>query len=165
MKGLQNAIKTYLDTNENLGIYALEDALQKFRNVSIHLSRTFLAKAKDIILSLGKDYFPNEYHTDSLQELILNNNSHGSFTVWPKVLNYIRLSLYEKRKIDLSSIEYFSAMYGYRKDYTVFNIDDALKVFEDKCLIDANKSIDISRNAHPDLFLIAVIEPVFSADE
>lgn len=142
LKELQNAIRTYLDTDENLGVYLLEKTLQQFRNVSTGLSQTFLANAKDIILSLGKDIIPNEYHTDSLQELILRNSHHGSFTVWPKVHNYIRLSLYEKRKIDLSSIGYFFAMYGKRKDYTVFNIDDALKAFEDKGLINIEKSID-----------------------
>jgi len=143
LKGLQNAIIIYLDTDENLGVYTLENALQQFRNVSIRLSSLFLENAKDIILSLGKDFFPNEYHSGSLRELILKNSSHGSFIVWPKVLNYIRLSLNEKRKIDLSSIGYFFAMYGKRKDYTVFNIDDALKVFEDKGLTSIDKSIDI----------------------
>jgi hypothetical protein len=145
LKELQNAIKTYLDIDENFGIFSLEKALQQFRNVSIHLTRTFLTKAKDIILSLGKDYYPNEYHSDNLHELILKNSSQGSFTVWPKVLNYIRLSLFEKRKIDLSSIGYFYAMYGKRKDYSVFNIGDALKVFEDKGLISIDKAIDIIR--------------------
>jgi hypothetical protein len=143
LKELQNAIRKYLDTDENLGVYSLENALQQFKNVSFRLSRVFLEKAKDIILSLGKDFFPSEYHTDSLQELILKNSSHGSFTVWPKVLNYIRLSLHEKRKIDLSSIGSFFAMCGNRKDYTVFNINDALKVFEDKDLISIDRSIDI----------------------
>lgn len=143
LKGLQNAIRLYLDTDENSGVYTLENALQQFRNVSIRLSSLFLKNAKDIILSLGKDFFPNEYHSGSLRELILKNSSNGSFIVWPKVLNYFRLSLYEKRKIDLSSIGFFFAMYGNRKDYTVFNIDDALKVFEDKNLINIDKSIDI----------------------
>jgi hypothetical protein len=143
LKGLQNAIRIYLNIDENLGVNTLENALQKFRNVSIHLSSVFLENAKDIILSLGKDFFPNQYHSGSLQELILKNSLHGSFTVWPKVLNYIRLSLNEKRKIDLSSIGYFFAMYGKSKDYTVFNIDDALNVFEDKGLISIDKSIEI----------------------
>lgn len=143
LKGLQNAIRIYLDTDENLGVYTLEKALQQFRNVSIHLSSLFLENAKDIILSLGKDFFPNEYHLGSLQELILKNSSHGSFIVWPKALNYIRLSLYEKRKIDLSSVGNFFVMYGKRKDYTVINIEEALKTFEDKGLINVNKSIEI----------------------
>jgi len=143
LKKLQNAIKTYLNTDESLGVFALEQALSYFKNVNVYLSQTFLTKAKDIILSLGKDIFTNEYHTNSLRELILTNSRNGSFDVWPKVLNYIRLSLYEKRKIDLSSIGYFFLMYHNRKDITVISIDEALKTFEDKNLISINKAIDI----------------------
>jgi len=143
LKKLQNAVKTYLDSDNELGIILLEQALPNFNNSSVFLAPTHLAKAKDIILSLGKDVFPNEYHTNNLKELILKNSSDGSFSVWPKVLNYIRLSLYEKRNIDLSSIGYFFAMYHNRKDYSVFNIDEALKTFEDKGLTSIDKSLDI----------------------
>lgn len=143
LKELQNAVKIYLNENENLGVYLLEQALSFFKNVSVFLSQTYLAQAKDIILSLGKDIFPNEYHTNSLHQLILINRSQGSFTVWPKVLNYIRLSLYEQRKIDLASVGYFFAMYNNRKDITVISNDEALKTFEDKGLISIDKSLDI----------------------
>ena len=143
LKGLQSAVKTYLDIDNNLGIFSLEKALVEFKNLTVNLSRNYLAKAKDIILSLGKDICSNEYHANSLKELILNNSNQGSFAVWPKVLNYIRLSVYEKRKIDLSSINIFWTMYYQRKDYTVFTIDEALKIFEDKGLISIDKSIEI----------------------
>jgi len=143
LKELQKTIKTYLDVDDRLGIISLEKALSNFENVSVNLARTYLANAKDIILSLGKDFFPNEYHTKSLRELILANSNQGSFAVWPKVLNYIRLSLYEKRKIDLSSIGCFFAMYYNRKDITVISIDEALKAFEDSGLISIGESIDI----------------------
>jgi hypothetical protein len=142
LKELQTAIKTYFDTDNNSGVFLLEKALNQFK-VSVHSAQTFLEKAKDIILSLGKDFFPNEYHKNSLRELILINSHHGSFTVWPKVLNYMRLSLYEKRKIDLSNISIFFAMYNMRKDYTVWKIDEALKIFENKGLISIDKSIDL----------------------
>lgn len=141
---LQKAIKTYLDEDSNSGISLLKKTLEKqFKSVSANLSQTFLEKAKDIILSLGKDFLPNEYHDNSLKELILRNSRHGSFAVWPKVLNYMRLSLHEKKIIDLSNISIFFAMYNNRKDYTVWNIDEALKTFEDKGLIGLDKSIDI----------------------
>jgi len=143
LKELQNAIKTYLDTDEELGVYSLEAALQKYRNIRVGLSRILLSNAKDIILSLGNDIFTNEYHTKSLNELILTNSRHGSFTVWPKVLKYIRLSINEKRKIDLSSVGYLFAMYNNLKDITVVCIDEAFKIFEDKDLISIDKSIDI----------------------
>jgi hypothetical protein len=143
LKELQNATRIYFDLNETLGVFSLEKALKQFKYVTANFSRTFLAKSKDIILSLGKDNFSNKYHTNTLKQLIFNNSHQGSFAVWPKVLNYIRLSLYEKRKIDLSNIGYFFAMYHNRKDYTVYNINEALKIFEDKRLISIDKSIDI----------------------
>jgi len=143
LKQLQVAIKTYLDIDENLGDFALKQALTNFKNITAFLSQSYLLKAKDIILSLGKDNFSNEYHNNSLKELILLNSPNGSFSVWPKVLNYIRLSLYEKRKIDLASVGCFFAMYNNRKDVTVISIDEALKTFENKGLISINKSIDI----------------------
>lgn len=143
LKQLQIAIKTYLDMDESLGDLALKQALTNFKNISTFLSQRYLSKAKDIILSLGKDNFPNEYHHNSLKELILLNSPNGSFLVWPKVLNYIRLSLFEKRKIDLGSVGCFFAMYNNRKDVTVISIDEALKTFENKGLISINKSIDI----------------------
>ena len=117
--------------------------MTNFKNINSFLSQNYLSKAKDIILSLGKDDFPNEYHNNSLRELILLNSPNGSFSAWPKVLNYIRLSLFEKRKIDLGSVGCFFAMYNNRKDVTVISIDEALNTFENKGLISLNKSIDI----------------------
>lgn len=143
LKPLQDAIRTYLDNNETLGVYSLKKALEQFKNVSPGLSQFFLAKAKDIILALGKDLFPNYYHTNTLQQLIEKNSSKGSFDVWPLVLNYIRLSLHEEKKIDIASVGYFFAMYEKRKDTTVINIHEALKVFEDKKLISIEDSINI----------------------
>jgi hypothetical protein len=143
LKRLQIAIRTYLDIDQGLGDLKLKQALTNFKNVNSFLSQNYLLKAKDIILSLGKDDFPNEYHNNSLRELILLSSPNGSFSVWPKILNYIRLSLYEKRKIDLASAGYFFAMYNNRKDVTVISIDEALKIFENKGFININKSIDI----------------------
>jgi hypothetical protein len=143
LKQIQIAIKTYLDIDENLGDFALKQAMAKFKNLNGYLSQTYLIKAKDIISSLGKEIFQNEYHNNSLKELILLNCPNGSLSVWPKVLNYIRLSLFEKRKIDLASVGCFFAMYNNRKDVTVISIDEALKTFENKGLISINKSIDI----------------------
>lgn len=143
LKGLQKSIRLYIDKNEILGNQLLKNELSNFKNLSTHSSKYFLEKAKDIILSLGKDIDINEYHINTLKEVILNNRHKGSFSVWPKVLNYIRLALCEKRKIDIQSIKTFFTMYHRRNDTTVLNIDDALKVFEDKKLISEEQSIDI----------------------
>jgi hypothetical protein len=63
--------------------------------------------------------------------------------MWVEILNYMRLSLKEKRRIDLSSIALFWPMYHERKDYSVLNLDVALKAFEEKKLIIEDESCQI----------------------
>ena len=99
MKDFYQAVCLYIHKNENQGIKNLEKALSPFKSVNADLSPYYLAKAKDIILSLGTDTLPNEYLTHTLRELILKYTPEGSFNVWPKVLNYIRLSLHQNKKI------------------------------------------------------------------
>lgn len=143
LKDFYHAINTYIRRNENQGIEELENALIPFKNVSIHSSHFFLSKAKEIILSLGTNELPNEYLLYTLKELILRTSHKGSFDVWPKVLNYIRLSLHQSRKIDLSNINYFFTMYHQRNDITVISIAEALKVFEENKLISIESALDI----------------------
>lgn len=98
MKDFYQAVCLYIHKNENQGIKNLEKALSPFKSVNADLSPYYLAKAKDIILSLGTDTLPNEYLTHTLRELILKYTPEGSFNVWPKVLNYIRHFPYIKTR-------------------------------------------------------------------
>ena len=143
LKDFYQAVCLYIHKNENQGIKNLEKALSPFKSVNADLSPYYLAKAKDIILSLGTDTLPNEYLTHTLRELILKYTPEGSFNVWPKVLNYIRLSLHQNKKIDLANITSFFAMYQQRKDMTVINLPEALKIYEDKGFITIEKALDI----------------------
>ncbi|MDD4636345.1 MAG: hypothetical protein PHV66_01885, partial [Bacteroidales bacterium] len=143
LKGFYHAVYTSIHKDETQGILSLEKELTPYKSVNAHSSRYFLPKAKEIILSLDVNKLPNEYLRYTLKELILENSHKGSFDVWPKVLNYIRLSLYQKRKIDLSNISYFFTMYHQRNDITVISIDDALKIFEDKGFIDIETALDL----------------------
>lgn len=143
LKGFFHAIYTYIHEDETQGIWDLEKELAPYKSVNAHSSRYFLPKAKEIILSLDVNKLPNEYLTYNLKELIFENSPKGSFDVWPKVLNYIRLSLYQNRKIDLSNISYFFTMYHQRKDVTVISIGEALKIFEDKRLVDIETALDL----------------------
>ncbi|GAH66431.1 unnamed protein product, partial [marine sediment metagenome] len=76
----------------------------------------------------------------TLYDYILKYRYIGSFKMWVEILNYMRLSLEEKRKIDLSSISLFWLMYHERKDYSVINLDVALKAFEEKKFISEDES-------------------------
>ncbi|MFM2293018.1 MAG: hypothetical protein RIS29_2831 [Bacteroidota bacterium] len=142
-KSLQDAIKCYLNIDQQEGINSLKLALKNFKSIAPELASYYLSQAKEIILSTGSDLFPNYYHEITLEELITNNRYQGSFNLRELALNYIRLALHEKRKIDIKSIGIFNAMYGMQKDTTVINIPEALKVFEDCSLIAIENSISI----------------------
>lgn len=143
LKGFYHAIYTYIHKDETLGIWCLEKELAPYKSVNAHSSHYFLPKAKEIILSLNVNKLHNEYLTHTLKELILRNSHKGSFSVWPKVLNYIRLSLYQNRKIDISNISYFFMMYHQRKDLTVISIGEALKIFEDKGFVNIETALNL----------------------
>lgn len=104
------------------------------------LCRYILSKTKSILHGLG--YFENDnvYRNRSLESVIDRCAPNGSFSVIPEVQSYIRLANYEKRSIDIFSVNKAWIMYGERKDYSVFTIDDALITFEKKGFIDELKS-------------------------
>lgn len=111
-------------------------------NTRAFFSNMILIEAKNRIESLGEGPCPNEYRTFSLKDIIAKNRHIGSFKMWVMILNYMRLSMHDKRKIDLSNIGKFWTLYHERKDYSVINIDVALKVFEEKRLITIEQSCD-----------------------
>lgn len=142
LKPLEKCIKDYIDSESSCAILNLSKILPQF-NINKRWAGNLLNATRKVILSLGYDIDKNVYHIWSLKEIILRYGGEGSFAVWPEIHNYIRLSVYEKRKIDISSISLFWMMYHQRKDYSVINIEEALTVFETKKLITFDKSIDI----------------------
>ena len=138
----QKSIVKYIDVDKKEGITILEKILPKY-NVRSFYANMILTNAKSKIVSLGKGKDPNEYSSLNLNDFIKKNRHIGSFKMWVEILNYMRLSLKEKRRIDLSSIALFWPMYHERKDYSVLNLDVALKAFEEKKYITEDKSIRI----------------------
>lgn len=102
--------------------------------------RYTLHKSKSILHDLGCFGNINIYRNRSLKSIIDEYAPKGSFSVIPAVQSYIRLANYEKRDIDIFSVNNAWIMYGERKDYSVINIDDALLVFEQKGFIDELRS-------------------------
>ncbi len=85
----------------------------------------------------------NLYRGMTLMEKIKECAPEGSFTVLPVVLSVVRLANYENREIDIYSVNYAWTMYGQRKDYSVYTIEDALIIFEEKRLIEEKESIEL----------------------
>ncbi len=128
---LHSCIKKYMAGQENAAISLLTSFLYPYNTQSYYPSWT-LKDAKRNILAYG--YLPNtnDYKTLSLLDFIYKNKDLGSFDLRDETHNFIRLSLYESRTIDISSIALFWTKYYQRKDYSLISLDSALKVLEAK---------------------------------
>lgn len=85
----------------------------------------------------------NLYRGMTLMEKIKECAPEGSFTVIPVTLSVVRLANYENRETDIYSVSYAWTMYGQRKDYNVYTIEDALIIFEEKGLIEETESVEL----------------------
>lgn len=137
---LENSIKIFVSSNEETGVSILTNIIKKHGWES-YRPRWILNDAKKIILSLGLVAKENEYINLTLKDYISITSHIGSFDLWVNILSYMRLSLNQSRKIDLTSINSFWTMYNMRKDYSVINIDVAFRVFEENGLIKEEDSI------------------------
>ncbi len=138
---LQECVDTFIDEDEEKGIQILEGLFNSYDLERLYPSWV-LNSVKETLLSLGKLPERNVYLKLDLKELIVTNSNKGSFDLWPKILSYMRLSRERKHQFDISNIGIFWNMYGFRKDYTVINIHEALTAFEGKGLITEKESIE-----------------------
>ncbi|MNJ92216.1 hypothetical protein D3C87_98820 [compost metagenome] len=139
---LKEIISNYVDKNDDRSILHLESYFLS-RNFSTHQVRRILRETKELIFSLGYKCKTNDYVNLNFRTFLVKHKCDGSFTLYSKTLNYIRLALYEKRKIDIHEIHIFWSQYYNRHDYSLINIADALPIFEEKGFIDQNQSIEL----------------------
>lgn len=85
----------------------------------------------------------NEFQTLTLQELIQKYKDLGSFNLGIKIHTYIRLALFENRKIDIESIYLYWTKYYNRKDYTLYSLPLALNTLESQKLISLKECIEL----------------------
>lgn len=137
---LQNCVDIFIDIDEGRGIAELKKILDR-QNSERRFPHWVLNDVRKNLLALGKLPENNPYLNLSLKDYINQYSSIGSFDMWTNILSYIRLSVEQERRIDIGSIGFFWSMYYRRKDYSVINIDVALKVFEKKELIDEETGI------------------------
>jgi hypothetical protein len=100
-------------------------------------------RAKIRLHELGFFGEENLYRGMTLMEKIKEYAPEGSFSVISVALSVIRLANYEERNIDILSVNYAWAMYGHRKDYSVYSIDDALIIFEEKGMVKEEDSVEV----------------------
>lgn len=85
----------------------------------------------------------NWFRGKTLMDVIREKSPKGSFNVRADLLATLRLANKEKREIDVFSVNYFWVMYQMRKDYSVYNIDDALIIFEEHGQVEDLHSLEI----------------------
>ena len=129
----------YLETNDK----TLFCSLMKEYGLDDFWAEFIPHRAKIRLHELGFFGDKNLYRGMTLMEKIEECAPEGSFTVVPVSLSVIRLANYEEREIDIFSVNYAWTMYGQRKDYSVYSIDDALIVFEEKGMIKEDDSIEV----------------------
>ncbi|WP_316816624.1 hypothetical protein [Pedobacter nyackensis] len=106
-----------------------------------YYARWILEAARKRLLAMGECGNQNDFMKLSLREYLEKNKSKGSFDTWKGLLDFMRLSLYQNRSIDIASISAFWTKYYQRHDYTLLNIPWALAVFEDKGYADWRDSV------------------------
>ncbi|MCH4551986.1 hypothetical protein [Aestuariibaculum lutulentum] len=141
---LRNSIKAYLN-DENSSYEILRGFLVE-NDINEHFTSYILKAAKQNILGLGKESSINDYINLSLKDFILKNKHLGSFDLRDEIHNYIRLSVYQQRQVDFSSISMFWTKYYNRKDYSFLTIGTALKTFENKNFIEVENSCKLIKS-------------------
>ncbi|MDB4581629.1 hypothetical protein N9164_00615 [Draconibacterium sp.] len=140
---LSESINKYMNADEKEGISILKSFLTQYNIRDAFFASTYLKDAKRNILASGKESTMNDYKVLNLKDFIIKHQDLGSFDTWVEILNYLRLSLYEKRKIDIQNIAPFWTKYHQRKDYSVFNIAVALTIFEKKGFVEKIDSCNL----------------------
>ncbi|MCT3945705.1 hypothetical protein HZQ28_12425 [Elizabethkingia anophelis] len=160
LEELTESLNTYLEGFESKGATKLIPFLDKYPD-SHYYANWYLKDVKKNLLAKGFEVSTitnNEYNALSLKELIIKNKEIGSYNLGNKIHEYIRLALYRKQYIDLSSISIYWTKYYNRKDYSLFSIPMALKTLEankkislKECIILISKIQEISERGYGDL--------------
>lgn len=141
-KELYSSISQYIKGNEYNAISIFEAFIVDY-GISDYEARWILKNAYENLLALGFLPKENDYLKLTLKEYIIKNKDSGSFDMWVEILDYIRLSLHQERKIDLASISLFWTKYYQRKDYTLYSLPAALSVFEKSDYISGIDSVSL----------------------
>lgn len=139
---LYNSINHYVNGDEYKANSILKSFIVDF-GIDDYQARWILKDAYENLLALGYISDKNDYLNLSLKEYILNHKDSGSFDLRVEILNYIRLSVHQNKKIDLTSISLFWTKYYQRKDHTLYSLYAALPIFEKKGYIEMYDSLSL----------------------
>lgn len=116
--------------------------LRKYKYDKFLLEYT-LSLAEYQLHELGYFNENNKFRNISLLGIIKKGAKEGSYSATRLAASYLKLANYEKRDVDIENLAYAWSVYFEHKDYSVFTIDTALIVFENKGYIEENDSFKI----------------------
>lgn len=134
----------YLNNNESKAICQIRKIVEE-NGIEGRWSARMLSSVKYQLNEIGELGETNFFCGKSLDDIIRNSASNGSFETVDYAQSFIRLANHKKRQIDIYSVNLVWAMYYNRKDYSVYTLDSALRVFEKFGFLEELKSIDIIR--------------------
>jgi hypothetical protein len=134
----------YLNNDESIATYQLRKIVEE-NGIEGRWSARMLASVKYQLNELGELGEKNFFYGKTLDGIIREYAPNGSFEAVGYAQSFIRLANHEKRHIDIYSVNRVWAMYYNRKDYSVYTLDSALRVFEKFGFLEELKSIDILR--------------------
>ncbi|KQO31350.1 hypothetical protein ASF10_22195 [Flavobacterium sp. Leaf82] len=163
-KDLFTAVDNYMNGNPALGREILQDFIALYQ-IDDFKANWILKDVKKYLYAFGLHPQDNDYKCLSLHDVILKNKNRGSYNLRIIILNYIRLALHEKRQIHIAEIDLFWCKYYNRKDYSMYGLDVALKLFQDKGFAHPLKSIslighiqNISEKGYNDLLASYIVQ-------
>lgn len=134
----------YLNNDESIAKYQLRKISEEY-GIEGRWSARMLLSFKYQLYELGLLGEKNLFYDKSLDDIIKASAANGSFEAVEYAKSFIRLANHDKRQIDIYSVNRVWAMYYKRKDYSVYTLDSALRVFEKFGFSEDLKSIDILR--------------------
>lgn len=143
---LNESLRLYINGFESRGEILLAEFLSDYN--TYHKPIWFLKDVKNNLESYGYEFENkiNQYNCFTLEELISENRTEGSFNLSVKIHEYLRLNLNRGKKIDIQSISKFWTKYYNRKDYTLYSIPIVLKIMEENKFISLVNCIKLISN-------------------
>lgn len=135
-------LKEFLENDESMAIYQLRTVIVQY-GIKGRWAARILLSVRYQLNELGEFGEKNFFYGKSLDSIVKENASEGSFEVINCAQSYIRLANHEKRSIDIYSVNQVWTMYYNRKDYSVYTLGTALSVFEEHGFLEEFESIDI----------------------
>lgn len=135
-------LDNYMNNDSSAAVKKLMKFIKEY-DIDGRWSERILSSVKYQLSEIGELGESNLFYNKKLIEIINERAQNGSFEVAEYVKSFIRLANYEKRQIDIYSVNKLWIMYYNRKDYSVSTLDSSLIVFEKLGFVEEIKSIDV----------------------